>query len=79
MGNGTPFQHVNDSIRRLAPAGQNEETWEFFCECQDIGCHATVSLTLLEFDTRRAASPPVPVVVGHENGEVTVGKAASGT
>jgi len=55
------FREVNDSIRELAPGGLETDAFEFLCECPDIGCHAMVSLTLLEFDERRAASPPVPV------------------
>jgi hypothetical protein len=56
------FPHVNDSIRRLASQGPPTETWEFICECADVTCHALVSLTLVEFDERREASPPAPIV-----------------
>jgi hypothetical protein len=60
------FGHVNDSIRKLATEEQAAERWEFFCECPDLACHALVSLTVLEFDERRAAVPPVPILVaGH--------------
>jgi hypothetical protein len=56
------FVHVNDSIRKLASAGPGTQTWEFICECPELTCHALVTLTLSEFDDRRAASPPVPVL-----------------
>lgn len=56
------FPHVNDSIRRLASEGPATETWEFICECPDVRCHALVSLTLVEFDERREASPPAPIL-----------------
>jgi hypothetical protein len=56
------FAHVNNSIRELANENSPAGTWEFVCECPDVTCRALVSLTLLEFDERRAASPPVPVV-----------------
>ena len=60
------FGHVNDSIRGLATETQVGETWEFFCECPDLTCHTLVKLTVLEFDKRRAASPPVPILAtGH--------------
>lgn len=60
------FGHVNDSIRGLATEAQAAETWEFFCECPDLACHALVSLTVLEFDERRASVPPLPILVaGH--------------
>ena len=56
------FPHVNDSIRSLASQGPETETWEFICECPDVRCHALVTLTLIEFDERRGASPPAPIL-----------------
>ena len=56
------FAHVNNSIRKLASQGPPRQTWEFICECPEVRCHAWVSLTLTEFDERRSASPPVPVL-----------------
>ena len=56
------FPHVNDSIRRSASEGPPTETWEFICECPDVTCHTLVSLTLAEFDKRRRASPPAPIL-----------------
>jgi hypothetical protein len=67
MDQPTAFRHVNDSIRELAPEGPDTQTLEFVCECRDIECHASVSLTLLEFDARRAALPPVPIVATHDD------------
>jgi hypothetical protein len=55
------FVHVNDSIRKLASEDAAAEIWDFICECPEVTCHASVSLTLNEFDELRAASPPVPV------------------
>jgi hypothetical protein len=55
------FVQVNDSIRKLASEGSASETWDFICECPEVTCHASVNLTLIEFDERRAASPPEPV------------------
>ena len=56
------FPHVNDSIRRLASQRPPTETWEFICECPDVTCHVLVSLTLVEFDERREASTPAPIL-----------------
>jgi hypothetical protein len=56
------FAHVNDSIRKLASPGPATQTWEFICECPEISCHVLVSLTLTEFDDRRSASPPCPIL-----------------
>jgi hypothetical protein len=56
------FGHVNDSIRGLAVEGPPGERWEFICECPDLDCHALVSLTLAEFDARRSATQPSPIL-----------------
>jgi hypothetical protein len=56
------FGHVNDSIRGLATEGTTDEAWQFICECPDLDCHALVSLTLSEFDARRSASQPSPIL-----------------
>ena len=62
------FPHVNDSIRTLAPDGPEAQTWEFICECPELACHALVTLTLSEFDERRAASPPLPILATEHMG-----------
>jgi len=60
------FRHVNDSIRQLAVGGgPATDTWEFFCECGDLGCRMLVSLTLSEFDRTRETSPPQPILALH--------------
>ena len=61
------FAHVNDSIRKLADGGPQIQTWGFFCECPDVNCHELVSLSLTEFDERRTASPPVPVLAAQHS------------
>ena len=62
------FPHVNDSIRKLATDGPDTQTWEFICECPELACHVLVTLTLSEFDDRRAASPPVPILAAEHTG-----------
>ena len=59
------FREVNDSIRQLATNGSIAELWEFFCECDDTACRTLVTLTLVEFDERRTASPPRPILAAH--------------
>ena len=62
------FGHVNDAIRGLVTEAVETQTWEFFCECPNLECHELVSLTLVEFDERRAALPPVPILAtGHRD------------
>jgi hypothetical protein len=61
------FGHVNDTIRNLALEASDSERWEFFCECPDLQCHKLVVLTLTEFDQRRAAMPPTPILSTHDN------------
>jgi hypothetical protein len=55
------FVEVNDRIRKLADGYSTNQIWDFVCECPKVTCRSSVSLTLMEFDERRAASPPVPV------------------
>ena len=64
------FAHVNNSIRKLASTDSAAQTWGFICECGDVTCHESVGLTLIEFDERRAASPPVPVIATEHDGPV---------
>ena len=67
------FARVNDSIRKLVAANdQNAESWEFICECADLGCHTFVTLTVTEFDARRAASPPVPILATEHSAAASV-------
>lgn len=61
------FGHVNDSIRSLAIEAPDSEKWEFFCECRDLECHRLVMLALTEFDERRAAMPPMPILSTHDH------------
>ena len=67
METSTAFAQVNDSIRGLARQVQSEQTWEFFCECPDVTCHELVTLTLVEFDARREASPALPVLASYHD------------
>ena len=62
------FGQVNDSIRGLATEASETDMWEFFCECPDLSCHTLVTLSLLEFDERRAALPPVPILAASHAG-----------
>jgi hypothetical protein len=62
------FPHVNNSIRKLADDGPDSQLWEFICECPVLACHELVSLTLSEFDERRAALPPVPILAAEHPG-----------
>ena len=64
------FREVNDSIREMATGDLATDVFEFLCECPDIECHKMVSLTLREFDERRAASSPVPILTVHEDDQI---------
>jgi hypothetical protein len=56
------FTHVNNSIRQLAAERHEPQRCDFICECADLTCRILVTLTLVEFDERRAASPPLPIL-----------------
>jgi hypothetical protein len=62
LEDGELFPYVNDKIRGLANGASASDLWEFVCECPNVSCHVLVSLTLAEFDRRRAASPPVAIL-----------------
>jgi hypothetical protein len=62
------FADINDSIRKLASQDPGAQTSEFICECPRNTCHALVTLTLCEFDERRAAAPPVPILAAEHSG-----------
>jgi hypothetical protein len=72
MNTQLAFRQVNDSIREVAPADTELDVFDFFCECEDAECHERVRLTLQEFDARRAASPPAPILGGHEESPQTL-------
>jgi hypothetical protein len=55
------FVEINDWYRKLVDGHPPRRIAPFICECADVNCHASVCLTLREFDERRSASPPVPV------------------
>lgn len=62
------LRQVNDTIRDLAGRTTSHESWEFICECDDLGCFELVPLSLVEFDARRSAAPPRPVLAGRHDG-----------
>jgi hypothetical protein len=62
------FAEINDSIRKLASKESGTRRWEFICECPRNTCHALVTLSLSEFDERRAAAPPVPILAAEHSG-----------
>jgi hypothetical protein len=61
------LRHVNDSIRDLAERSLSEESWEFLCECDDLGCLELVELTLTEFDAHRDGDAPI-LACHHDEG-----------
>ena len=63
------FHEVNDTIRRLAEVTSADEHWEFFCECDDLECQTRLTLTIEDFDRRRAADRPEPILAVHHAAE----------
>ena len=58
-------RQVNDSIRELAGRTAAADSWQFICECDDLGCFELVDLTLVEFDARRSSRAPQPILAAH--------------
>jgi hypothetical protein len=60
--------HVHEAARRFEGMGPPQEIWEFTCECGARDCRVPVSLTLVEYETLRAAGRPV-LAPGHGRGD----------
>jgi hypothetical protein len=58
------FREVNDRIREAAGRVGGHDQWDFICECDDLDCVEMVSLTLDDYDLRRA-TPASRIVVDH--------------
>jgi len=58
------FREVNSRIREAAGRAGGEDPWDFICECDDLDCVETVSLTIDDYDARRAG-PASSIVVDH--------------
>jgi hypothetical protein len=57
--------HVHEAATRFERTGPAQDQWAFTCECGASDCRATVSLTLAEYESLRAADRPV-LARGHE-------------
>jgi hypothetical protein len=47
--------HVHEAAKRFEGVEAGEDRWDFTCECGAPDCRLTVSLTLPEYEARRAA------------------------
>jgi hypothetical protein len=56
--------HVHEAAKRFEDLASAEDRWDFTCECGAPGCRVSVSLTLAEYEARRAAGRPV-LAPGH--------------
>jgi hypothetical protein len=56
--------HVHEVARRFEGVDPGPERWKFTCECGAPDCREAVSLTLAEYEARRAAGRPV-LAPGH--------------
>jgi hypothetical protein len=56
--------HVHEVARRFEGVESGPDRWEFTCECGAPACRETVSLTLAEYEARRAGGKPV-LAPGH--------------
>ena len=59
---------VNDNIEASAAAHHADEA-TFLCECDNLGCHAAVELSLDDYGWIRSRPTYFLVVVGHEGDE----------
>ena len=56
--------HVHEAARRFEGTATRQDHWDFTCECGASDCRISVSLTLAEYETLRAAGRPV-LASGH--------------
>ena len=58
--------HVHEAARRFEGVEPgHDDRWEFRCECGAPDCRVVVSLTLAQYEERRAGGLPV-LAPGHE-------------
>ena len=57
--------HVHEAAKRFESVEPGDDRWDFTCECGAPDCRLTVSLTLAEYEARRAAGRRV-LAPGHE-------------
>jgi hypothetical protein len=71
------LRSVNDRIRALAPRWDGMH--DFVCECTDLHCLRSLSVSATVFDELRATPRRFAVVVGHQQeGSETVVTSAAG-
>jgi hypothetical protein len=58
------FREVNARIREAAGRAGGEDPWDFICECDDLDCVGIVTLSIDDYDARRA-TPASRIVVDH--------------
>lgn len=51
--------HVHEAARRFEGVEPGPDRWEFRCECSDTACRETVTMTLEEYEARRASGQPL--------------------
>jgi hypothetical protein len=56
--------HVHEAARRFEGVEPGPDRWDFTCECGAPDCRETVSLTLAEYEAKRAEGQPV-LAPGH--------------
>jgi hypothetical protein len=69
--NETLFRSVNERIEEAADSmGDDEHTFEFFCECSNTDCTLLLPMTVLQYEKVRANPRQFIVALGHELPEI---------
>jgi len=58
--------HVHEAARRFEGIEPAQDRWDFTCECGRRDCRETVSLTLADYESLRAAGRPL-LAPGHQS------------
>jgi hypothetical protein len=65
--NQSLWREVNERIRAVAETSGNVE---FLCECANIECTETITLSVAEYERIRSSPTRFPIIIGHEFPEV---------
>ena len=64
------FRDVNESIAQLAAGFDEDDGYQFICECADAQCLERLTLTRQQYERVRADATTFFVTPGHEDDEI---------
>jgi hypothetical protein len=68
--NSRLIRAVNDRIRDVSNPADESGAVEVLCECGDVDCQGAVNISLVDYQTVRAAPRRFVLIHGHESPDV---------